>query len=259
MAIYEKPTKMLMREFADSELRPDQVFDKNVAVRWFCEHYPKIKANTVQMHVEGMSVNSTSRKHHPSIKAGSGHDLFFKVGPGRYRLWDQSTDPAPRYGDQSTVSPEDVPVEEADNEESDIENGVGSREFAFERDLRNYLARNLSMLEHGFALFQDEELSGVEFPVGGRFIDLLAEDGEGGLVVIELKVSRGYDRVVGQLLRYMAWVKRNLADGKRVRGFIVASELTDDLRLAASLVPDVSLFQYELALRLTPVPLPHDA
>jgi RecB family endonuclease NucS len=74
-------------------------------------------------------------------------------------------------------------------------------------------------------------------------------------VVIELKVSRGYERVMGQLLRYMGWVKHNLANGKKVRGIIVASEITEDLVLAASLVPDVTLHRYELALKLVNVPL----
>jgi hypothetical protein len=254
MPIYEKPTKQLMEEFAKSELRPDQIFEKSSAVRWFREHYPKIKPNTVNMHVEGMSVNSTLRKHHPSIKPGSGHDLFFKVGPGRYRLWNPRTDGPPRYGDQLiATSSDEVPTPE--DEEAEQSPDAGSREFAFERDLRSYLARNLGMLERGLSLFRDEEFSGIEFPVGGRFIDILAVDTGGNYVVIELKVSRGYDRVIGQLLRYMAWVKRNLAEEKRVRGFTVASELTDDLTLAASLVPDVSLFQYELALKLTSVPL----
>ena len=44
----------------------------------------------------------------------------------------------------------------------------------------------------------------VEYPVGGRFIDILPVDRNAGYVVIELKMSRGYDRTVGQLLRYMA-------------------------------------------------------
>jgi hypothetical protein len=60
---------------------------------------------------------------------------------------------------------------------------------------------------------------------------------------------------MGQLLRYMGWVKHNLANGKKVRGIIVASEITEDLVLAASLVPDVALYQYELALKLAAVPL----
>lgn len=52
----------------------------------------------------------------------------------------------------------------------------------------------------------------VPYPVGGRFIDILALDAKQGLVVIELKVSKGYDRVVGQLLRYMSWIKQHHAE-----------------------------------------------
>ena len=256
MAIYEKPTKELMLQFAET-LAPGQTFDKGDAVRWFEQYYPKIKATTVQMHVEGMAVNANSRKHHQSIRPGSGHDLFYKVAPGRFRMWNPSTDSRPVYpGDASPSDPlERAAAEDEAGEHEESEAFDGSREFAFERDLRNYLAKNLGMLERGLSLFRDEEFSGIEFPVGGRFIDILAVDAQGDYVVIELKVSRGYDRVIGQLLRYMAWVKRNLAGEKKIRGFIIASELTEDLTLAASLVQDVSLYQYELALKVTPVAL----
>jgi hypothetical protein len=253
MPIYEKPTKELMHEFARQMLTPDQTFDKSDAVAWFSEHYPRIKANTVQMHVEGMSVNSSLRKHHPNVKPRSGHDLFFKFGPGRFRLWNPETDPGPVYrGQLISGVPEQTPA----IEEQEDEFTGGSREFAFERDLRNYLSKNLGSLERGLTLFDEEGFSGVEFPAGGRFIDILAVDAQGQYVVIELKVSRGYERVMGQLLRYMAWVKHNLANGKKVRGIIVASEITEDLVLAASLVPDITLHRYELALKLVNVPLP---
>jgi hypothetical protein len=100
-------------------------------------------------------------------------------------------------------------------------------------------------------VYEEEGINGIEFPVGGRFIDILAVDREGGLVVIELKVSRGYDRVVGQLMRYVAWVKKNLAEGdQNVRGFIVARQISEDLLLACSMVPGVELFEYELSLSL---------
>jgi RecB family endonuclease NucS len=134
-----------------------------------------------------------------------------------------------------------------------MESEAASSEFAFERDLRNYLARNLGSLEPGLKLFQEEGFSGVEYPVGGRFIDILAVDAKGSFVVIELKVSRGYDRTMGQLLRYMGWVTTNLAAGKRVRGAIVASDIIQDLKLAASLVPDVQLIEYEIAFKLRPL------
>lgn len=121
-------------------------------------------------------------------------------------------------------------------------------------DLRNYLAKNLPIIEPGLKLYQDEGITGVEFPVGGRFIDILAVDSNDALVVIELKVSRGYDRVVGQLMRYMAWIRKHQAEpGQQVRGVIVAREISEDLLLACSLLPAVHLFEYELSLKLNAV------
>jgi hypothetical protein len=130
-------------------------------------------------------------------------------------------------------------------------------EFAYEADLRNYLARNLSLIEPGLTLYVDEAagIAGIEFPVGGRFIDILAVSREGDFVIVELKVSRGYDRVVGQLMRYMAWVRQNKSKiGQRVRGVIVAREISQDLLLACSeLPPGVQLFEYEMSVALKPV------
>ncbi len=206
------------------------------------------------MHVEGMAVNSTVRKHHPNIRPGSEHDLFFKVGPGRFRLWVPETDPAPIYRDHLAGQKAVAPVEKDEVEESDAEEGVAAAQaFAFERDLRNYLSKNLSVIEAGLALYKDEEFEGIEFPVGGRFIDILAVSKTGDFVVVELKVSRGHEKIIGQLLRYMGWVQKNLAAGKSVRGVIVASDITEDLKLAASQIRNVRLFEYELSFKLRPL------
>jgi RecB family endonuclease NucS len=61
-------------------------------------------------------------------------------------------------------------------------------------------------------LYENEEITGIEYPVANRFIDILATDNNIDLVVIELKVSKGYDGVIGQILRYMGWMEKNLAD-----------------------------------------------
>lgn len=71
--------------------------------------------------------------------------------------------------------------------------------------------------------------------------------------MIELKVSRGYDRVVGQLLRYMTWVEQNMEIAQPVRGIIVANQITTDLKLASSRVSDVQLIEYEISFKLRPV------
>ena len=139
------------------------------------------------------------------------------------------------------------------------EDQESSTEFAYEADLRNYLSKNLFVIEPGLTLYRDEAagITGVEFPVGGRFIDILALSENADFVVIELKVSRGYDRVVGQLMRYMAWVRKHKAKpGQQVRGVILAREISEDLLLACSeLPPGVQLFEYEMSVAVKPIPM----
>jgi RecB family endonuclease NucS len=82
----------------------------------------------------------------------------------------------------------------------------------------------------------------------------LAIDSRNSYVVVELKVSRGYDRVVGQLLRYMAWIEKNHAEAAQpVRGFVVAREISDDLILACSRVSGITLFEYALSVQIRKV------
>jgi RecB family endonuclease NucS len=83
--------------------------------------------------------------------------------------------------------------------------------------------------------------------VDGRRIDILAQDSSGTPVVIELKVSRGHERTIGQDLYYRAKIKEAFKTAK-VRIFIVALEMSAELRMAAREVPDVSLFEYSLSM-----------
>ena len=245
-----------MHEFAAERLKPGQVFTHTGAVRWFAENYPKINKGTVYIHVRAMSVNDHERRHHPHIRPGGGWDLFFKPNRSDFRLWNPETDPAPRYqvdfqeeiedGDDGTDDPA---------EEDTAEDDPGSRKFAMERDLQGYLAKNLGLLESGLKLYEDEDgaFTGVEFPAGQRRIDILAVGADGAYVVIETKVSRAYDRVVGQVLRYMGWIKENLAGDDRVRGIVVASEISEDLILATSSIENIRLVEYEISFELKPV------
>ena len=108
MPIYREPTKILIAHWADSHLKPGQSFRRSDVCLWFSEQYPKIKRNTVKSHVDGMSTNNPNRKHHPRIKPGSGHDLFYKLGPDEFRLWNQESDPSPLYKLLARSPPEDV-------------------------------------------------------------------------------------------------------------------------------------------------------
>jgi RecB family endonuclease NucS len=147
-------------------------------------------------------------------------------------------------------------VAAAAEEEEGAEAMPGSSEFLLERDLQRYLAESLECIEPGLKLYEDEDVKGLEFEAGGgRRIDILAVDKTGGFVVLELKVEKGYDRVVGQLLRYMNWVRKELAEpGQRVRGIIVCRTMSEDLRLACASINDVELFEYQLSVTVTKVP-----
>jgi hypothetical protein len=247
MPIYSKPVRALVKDMAN-ELAPipESVFSKQQAVNWFARNYPKIKIGTVTAHLIRLSTNASSRTH-LSAKRGE-DDVFYQLDGSHFRLYRPTQDPAPVY---TAHEPSDDSLASAKDDQDEGAASASSGQFAYEADLRNYLANNLSSIEPGLRLYEDEGITGTEFPVGGRFIDILAVDRHKNSVVIELKVARGYDRVVGQLMRYMAWIRMNQADSdQRIRGIIVAREISEDLLLACSVVPDVELFEYQLSLSL---------
>jgi len=242
--IYEKPVRLLMQDMATT--MGDRVFTTREALDWFASKYPRIKKATVTAHLTRLSTNAPSRIHY---SATADDDVLFQLAPGKYRLYDPASDPSPLR------SKEDATTAEDDESES---LAIGSDEFAYESDLRDYLAKNLALIEDGLVLYEDEDITGIEFPAGGRFIDILAVDAANRLVVIELKVSKGYDRVVGQLMRYMAWIQSNLAEPEQaVRGIIAARHISEDLRLACSLLPNCELYEYSLSISLNKVQIPN--
>jgi endonuclease len=246
MPMYEKPVRVLMRDMVEELVcQKEKIVSKDQVLNWFAEKYPKIKQGTISAHLIRFSTNAPSRLHY-SARPGE-EDLLFQIDGSHFRRFDPATDPAPIH----EVSQASQNYKPADGEEAEPE---GSNEFAYEADLRDFLARNLPLLERGLRLYEDEGITGVEFPVGGRFVDILAVTPEKDYVVIELKVSRGYDRVVGQLLRYMAWIAKNHAEAQqKVRGIIIAREITPDLLLACSGLPNVELFEYQLSVSLRKV------
>jgi hypothetical protein len=50
----------------------------------------------------------------------------------------------------------------------------------------------------------------------------------------------------------MPWIEQNMEATRKVRGYIVAKEITDDLKLAASRGPDIRLVEYRLSFELRP-------
>jgi hypothetical protein len=140
----------------------------------------------------------------------------------------------------------------SDESASEGEDEDEDQAFAAEADLRDFLASNLACVEPGLRLYQQGEQKGVEFPVEDGRIDILAVDKAGRFVVFELKLARGRNKALGQILYYMAWVDKHLGKGP-CRGIIVAKEISDDLVLAVQRVQGVSLFRYKLSVSVEQV------
>jgi RecB family endonuclease NucS len=70
--------------------------------------------------------------------------------------------------------------------------------------------------------------------------------------VFELKRANSSDRAIGQLARYLGWVQQTIGKGHEVFGVIVAKSISENLRYAASVVPKVYLFEYEVEFHLKP-------
>jgi hypothetical protein len=157
-----------------------------------------------------------------------------------------------RYEQYSAEGDRDVLLEATENGDEVDEDQA----FAAERDLRDFLAKNPSCIESGLKIYDADNRCGVEYAIEGGYIDLLAVDREQRFVVIELKVGRGRNKAIGQLLYYMGWVDQNLGAG-RCRGMIIAKDIPADLLLAVQRVPEVSVHRYSLSVtveRVSPKP-----
>jgi hypothetical protein len=138
------------------------------------------------------------------------------------------------------------------NEEEEEADETENSSFAYESDLRDYLANNLNVIESGLKLFIDSDgKDGVEYSVdnNNKRIDILAIDKDKKFVVIELKVSQGYEKVIGQTLYYKNMVKQ-IFNNNNVRVIIIAKEITNRLKKAVEDLPFVELYEYSLSVNV---------
>lgn len=228
--------------------------------------YGDVNDNTITCQIIICSVNHLSRIHYPQNKkpriANSRYDFLFNAGRGQVELyvpekhgaWEIREDKHGRLTVAQTGLDE-ASKREAQPEEADDE----SLAFPLESHLRDFIVRNIESLNingQSLRLYVDDyDQDGIEYQTEIGPIDILTTDKEGNFVIFELKLSRGADRAVGQISRYMGWVKKNLADGKKVKGIIVARTVSEKLKYAVSVIPEVSLFEYEVSFSIRPVGL----
>jgi restriction system protein len=89
---------------------------------------------------------------------------------------------------------------------------------------------------------------GKQFPTDTGPIDILAvSKDKKEYLVIELKKGRASDSVVGQVQRYMGFIKEEfLENGQRVRGAIIALENDLKVKRALSVTNDIDFYEYKI-------------
>jgi hypothetical protein len=131
-------------------------------------------------------------------------------------------------------------------------NDIDNSSFAYEADLRDYLAKNLLIIEEGLVLYKDNNgKSGVEYSIdeNNKRIDILAVDKKNIPVIIELKVNRGYEKVIGQCQYYKNRIK-SIFETDKVRVIVIARQITEYLKTATIDMGDYELFEYKLNIEL---------
>ena len=128
--------------------------------------------------------------------------------------------------------------------------------FGLERHLHEFLRDNWNHTDLGqdWVIYEEDGDPdvGYEYPCGIGRIDLLARHrNEPRWLVIELKRNQTSDATVGQVLRYMGWVKQKMAEpDDSVEGLVIAHKADEQIRFALSAVSDVDLKLYEVEFRL---------
>ena len=137
--------------------------------------------------------------------------------------------------------------------DKDVENPVS---FVLEKHLEDFLVSNWERTELGksFDIYEEDgEKVGQQFPSDTGPLDILAVSKDRKtLLVVELKRGRVSDVVVGQIQRYMGYVKEELCEpGQNVRGIIIG--LDDDKRIkrALAVAQDIDFYRYEVNFKLT--------
>jgi hypothetical protein len=153
---------------------------------------------------------------------------------------------------------EEIEVEQTGKGRLDrLPESLETQSFGLERHLHAFLRDNWNSLDlaKDWEVYSESgEEAGVEYPTDIGRIDILARrKDQSGWLVIELKREQSADTTVGQVLRYMGWVRRHLADSDQtVSGLIISRTSDRALPYALSMIPGIDLRTYDVKFTLRP-------
>ena len=162
-------------------------------------------------------------------------------------LWSQVRAGSPRSSNRRGATPGSPPRTHAPAREGTTDPDA----FVLEKYLEEFIVSNFdSIFKKELTIYVDADGNdGQQYATDIGPIDILAvEPKSKAFVVIELKKGRPSDQALGQVLRYMGWVKKNLCtNGQPVKGLVVCRD--PDERLSYALEMTDRLVQVKASFR----------
>lgn len=129
--------------------------------------------------------------------------------------------------------------------------------FALEKHLENYLIQNWqdTVLSENYDIYINNGKLAQQYMTRSGPLDILAiSKDKSEFLIIELKKGRASDEVVGQVMRYMGYIKQSLAiNSEKVKGMIIALDDDTNLKDALSVTNDIEFMKYEIDFKLSTV------
>jgi hypothetical protein len=218
----------------DAMVKLGGVASSDEVVNYIYRKYPEKpwKTSTIKLHLNGLS-DQPSAKHHPTLQRQA---CLHYLGNSKYEL--------KRPQNREEIEPNQL------DQEPSMDEDYQEATLSLERDLEEYLVRDLNCIEKGLKVFSSEGVSGRQYNTEVGRIDILAQDMNGDLVVIELKAGTAVYSVIGQILGYISCIRKTLAHGKKVRGIIIADDFDKRVKYAIEELPGISLKRYEVSFRI---------
>ena len=145
-------------------------------------------------------------------------------------------------------------TEEESSVDVSEDNDLEKQNFYLEKYLENFLFTNWESTELGKRyeiIVENGEPVSLQYKTDIGSIDLLVKDKTSGdYLIIELKISQTSDDTIGQVTRYMGWVKKNLAGNKKVKGLIIAESFDEKIRYSFEMVKDIEFMSYNIQFKL---------
>ena len=116
------------------------------------------------------------------------------------------------------------------------------KQFEVERHLQEELRKEIGQLESGLTIID----GGGEKSVESGFIDILARDQSGAMVVIELKSGPAKREAIGQIVGYIGDLMSE-EPTTQIRGILVAADFDKSCRSGVRAIPALKLMQYRFS------------